>query len=804
MLKKAILLLLALNIFIAGRTQTSCTNSLSGQIMDARGNVLVGAAVLLTPQNIGRTTDAEGRYAFNNLCAGTYHIKIQYVGYKEISLTVNVAGTLTQNFKLEEDITELKEVVIQHHDAANTEHATNFIEIDERKLAENAGKSLGETLNKIPGVTSLQTGPGIFKPVIHGVHSQRLLILNHGIRLEGQQWGAEHAPEIDPFVASNIVVIKDASAIKYGTDALGGVIVVNPAPLPETNKIGGTLTTVVQSNSRAGTISGMLEGGIKNHDGWGWRVQGTAKRAGDFQTPDYSLTNTGVKELNFSASTGYHAKKVGFDLFFSRFQSEIGILRGTAIGNVDDLVNAMEREIPLYTEDFSYRIQEPRQEVSHNLFKVNGHVSGASGEWRFQYGFQNNNRKEFDLRIGDLSKIPAIDLQLNTHTFDAEWETHHSEKSTFSFGVNSMYQTNRNVPGTQRIPFIPNFTNISGGAFATSKFFLAKWTIDAGARYDYRNYSVKGFDFKNARYSASFDFSNASASLGVTRQITTQQSVNLNVSTSWRPPHVSELYSIGTHQSAAAIEYGLLLDHETNEVRDFHDVKFSPEQAVKAVASYQLKKENLQFSVTPYANYILNFIYLRPYGITETLRGAYPYFRYAQTDALFLGLDIDAAIKLHRHLTASPRVSLLKARDVVNDSYFLFIPSNRYGIDLRYEQPGLFGLRSAYVESGVHYVSKQIYAPRVVTVREIEEAEENDTDPFNGDTSIFDFTEAPDGYALVNAAMGFSIRGEKVQYDFRLSAENLLDQRYREYTNRFRYYADDLGRNVIFSIKCIF
>ncbi|MFM9075334.1 MAG: TonB-dependent receptor, partial [Bacteroidota bacterium] len=69
-------------------------------------------------------------------------------------------------------------------------------------------------------------------PVIHGVHSQRILILNHGVRQEGQQWGAEHAPEIDPLIASDIQVIKDASAIRYGVDAIGGVVVVNPPALP--------------------------------------------------------------------------------------------------------------------------------------------------------------------------------------------------------------------------------------------------------------------------------------------------------------------------------------------------------------------------------------------------------------------------------------------------------------------------------------------------------------------------------------------------------------------------------------------
>src|SRR5690606_9536412 len=138
------------------------------------------------------------------------------------------------------------------------------------------------------------------------------------------------------------------------------------------------------------------------------------------------------------------------------------------------------RDVPLYTSGFSYAINEPRQEVSHNLLKINGHVTGKAGEWRFQYGFQNNNRKEFDLRIGQLSEIPTVDLQLNTHSLDTEFEMHHADSRTMSFGVNTSYQSNKNIPGTQRIPFIPNFNNLSGGLYAISKFFLRSWDIDGG------------------------------------------------------------------------------------------------------------------------------------------------------------------------------------------------------------------------------------------------------------------------------------------------------------------------------------
>jgi iron complex outermembrane receptor protein len=108
------------------------------------------------------------------------------------------------------------------------------------------------------------------------------------------------------------------------------------------------------------------------------------------------------------------------------------------------------------------------------------------------------------------------------------------------------------------------------------------------------------------------------------------------------------------------------------------------------------------------------------------------------------------------------------------------------------------------VESKIKYIAKQNRAPRVVTVREIQEAQEQDIDLFAEDDSNFDFLPPPPAYWLWNLSVGLSIKAPKVQYDFRLSSDNTLNQSYREYTNRFRYYADDLGRNVILSFKCIF
>jgi iron complex outermembrane recepter protein len=796
-LKQIGLLGLVLLFRISLHAQQNCTLTLSGQVTSTAGEPLPGATLVLSDGSASTITDIHGHYRLNKLCAKAYRIRIQYVGFVTFEGELSIAENTTRDFKLEPEVAQLDEVVIRAHQA-HTEHTHNSASLNAKQLTESAGKTLGETLKEIPGVNTIQAGPGIFKPMIHGVHSQRILILNYGIRQEGQQWGAEHAPEIDPFIASNMVVIKDASAIKYGTDALGGVIVVNPPELPEKAGFGGKITSVAQSNGRVGTLSGYIEGGIKNHDGFGWRLQGTAKRAGDYHTPDYSLTNTGAKELNFSAAAAVHKEKYGVEVFFSRFSTDLGILRGTSVSNVNDLQIAMEQEPPQYTADFSYSIGEPRQYVLHNLLKVNAHTELANGEWRLQYGYQNNQRQEFDLRRGSLQKIPALNLLLQTHTIETEWEQENVDGRTLCLGITGMAQENANIPGTQRIPFIPNFVNYSAGAFAVAQKIIGKWKLDAGARYDYRFYRVKGYDYKNSYYSDDLTFANVSGTLGATANLKRDR-LDLNVSSAWRPPHVAELYSVGTHQSAAGIEYGLLLNPTTNEVRSISDVNFKNEQALKGIATYTMNRKWGQVSVSVFENFIANYIYLKPSGITKNIRGAYPYFRYSQTDVLFTGFDASATITLSSQVKLLHTTSLLRAFNRGGTGEMPFIPPNRFDLGARWEKP--ISLNQFFLETKVRFIMQQKNGPRVITPRQLLESEQQGIDLLANDNRNFDFAAAPDGYWLLNASAGYSIKIGDSRLDLKISMENGLNQSYREYTNRFRYFADDIGRNFIVSAQ---
>ena len=121
--------------------------------------------------------------------------------------------------------------------------------IGENLIDRSMGKSRASILEHVSGVSSIQTGTTVAKPVINGMYGNRILIVNNGARQTGQQWGADHAPEIDQNSSGSIEVIKGAESVRYGSEALGGIIVMEQKALPYGQAgVSGHLRTLYGSN----------------------------------------------------------------------------------------------------------------------------------------------------------------------------------------------------------------------------------------------------------------------------------------------------------------------------------------------------------------------------------------------------------------------------------------------------------------------------------------------------------------------------------------------------------------------------
>jgi iron complex outermembrane receptor protein len=387
------------------------------------------------------------------------------------------------------------------------------------------------------------------------------------------------------------------------------------------------------------------------------------------------------------------------------------------------------------------------------------------GTFSVQYGGQRNARQEFDIRRAGRSEKPALDLQLFTHTLDAVLE--HTPKGSFSgsAGVNLLYQDNNNIPGTGVTPLVPNYNTYAAGAFATEKWSKGKWTLEGGARYDYRYLQVQRFNAQNELVKPDFHFRNVSATAGAIFYLNPQWTFKTNVGTAWRPPNVSELYSQGLHHGLGAIEEG-------NDT-------LRTEKSVKWINTVNYTGGRLSFEGSIYLNRINDYIYLEPLAEPRlTIRGAFPVFRYTQTDARLAGADASLAYQLNGGLTFRSKASLVRARDLRRNDYLIFMPSDRFENSLTYRWEKLGKLTNAFLTLGATNVRHQNRVPEGL-----------------------DYATAPDSYMLVNAEGGFTVPLAGHPFTLGLNVSNALDTTYRDYLNRLRYYADDPGRNVTLRLK---
>ncbi|HSJ66535.1 MAG TPA: TonB-dependent receptor, partial [Anditalea sp.] len=558
-MKTVITILFFFSITLSSAQESrDCSYVIRGKVVHAEHQEPIeGATIYIHELKTGVLSDIRGNFRITNLCTDTrYTFTIQYLGHTTLTEEVNVSGNTSLTFRLiEEDIVIEGVDVHGHRDAVIT--TSTVSSLSGRALQETRGATLGESLKRISGITTYSTGSNVSKPVIHGLHSNRIMILNNGVRQEGQQWGTEHAPEIDPFMAEEIAVVKGAETVRYGPEAMGGVILVNPAKLPTSKTLKGEVFLIGASNGQMGNTSLNISGGSGKFKGLGYRIQSSGKIAGNIHSPDYYQANTGVRELNFSGEVGYNTRKLSAEIYYSRFQTILGILSDAHTGNLSDLNEIINNGRPFRDPDFTYRVNSPRQEVLHNLLKAKLHYHYDNGNnLDIKYGFQKNQRQEFDRRRGELNERPSLDLELFTNTLEVSYEHYTRKNWNGSVGISFIQQANSNIPGTGVTPLIPNYDMGNVGVFAMEKFTSGPLEIEAGLRYDYRKVSASRFIQRNEIQERDFIFNNFSAFLGAHYSFSPTVSFNTNLGSAWRPPNINEQFSQGLHHGTAAIEIG--------------------------------------------------------------------------------------------------------------------------------------------------------------------------------------------------------------------------------------------------------
>lgn len=738
----------------------SCDLVIKGRVLDADNNENLGFAIVqLMPSEKVSQTNEQGEFLFKDLCAGSYKIKVQHLGCKDTVFIVELLKSKKLILKLPHSSHNLEEIDVMDKRVEMKKTQAQG-ELTEEEIQKTKGQSLGEVLKQIPGVTSLNTGATISKPMVHGMQGYRILILNNGIRQEGQQWGNEHAPEIDPFMAKRFSVIKGVGAIRYGSDAIAGVVLVEPDELPDTAAITGEVNLVGLSNGRTGAASGILQGSFAKLKGFSWRVQGTLKKGGTLKTPTYYLSNTAMEEKNFSYALAYHHKNWGAELYYSQFNTKIGIYKGSSIGNLTDLQNAFARKTPLDSNAvFSYDIDRPNQEVAHELIKGLAHYH-FSPKWRskLQYAWQYNSRKEYDLRrLTNAEResgvvAPDLDLNITSQTVDAIVEHDNINSFRGSFGLSVMNQENVYAGRF----FIPNYINNTWGAFATERYVLPHIEVEAGLRYDEK--FLQSFFYDNTVWTKqNRSFQNLTYNAGMIWKPIADFNLLINAGSAWRSPSPNELYSDGIHQGAAAIEKG--------------DADLVSETVKNITGTLLYKQKYINAELTAYYNSFNNFIYLNPTGKTElTIRGAFPVFEYKQDDVRISGLDFKSDFQVTRFLNVILKGMLVRGWNYTLNDHLIYMPSDRIELAVRLGLSDTKKFKKSYIQINNMHVAKQWRVP-----------------------AQSDFAPPPAAYYLVGIDFGTEVQLKRQTVILHFGATNLFNTVYREYLDRFRYYCDASG-----------
>ena len=719
---------------------------LKGKVVDNNTGDGVPFAELfcLETQN-GTISDSEGNWELENMVNFqiTLLIKADEFDNKLIKVE-NLNSELI--IQLEQSHIHLDEVIVSTSDSKLQRYST--FPVESRKIADLSKieqTNLIDAMSNIPGIYNFSTGNGIAKPVIRGLSGMRVLTSQNGLRLENQQWGADHGFAVLNLGIDRVEVIKGPSSLIYGADALGGVIYLADEPYANFNKNEFKASTKFESNSMATFNKISYKTSRKNlrfavYGGYFSRAN-YAIGSSDFFNPSNKeyVTNSKNSGGSFKTAVGYNKNN-----WITNFRYQLLYFQNGLPGHTHDSIWEASSFLSS-NQTRSYSI--PAQKIFNHLAQWENKFYFKNDEVITQFGFTSNELKEF----GEKVFTPGIDMTLQNYSFNVRWKHHFNDHFEIISGSQGMFQSNSNGPKAEEI-LVPNAGFNDLGAFSLLKGTFNLWNIQAGARYDQRRVKTKelisGFDKR---------FSGVNYSAGISRSSKTL-TTRINASTGFRPPHISELLADGVHHATMQYLVG--------------DRNFKSERANQVDFYLGTHFDHLEIVINPFVNQINNYIYKiqRFDDNDQPERDDYSglfIFDMKQTDAVFYGGDI--AIHYHPHIAhwlhLESNLSLLSNQDSLP-----FIPQNRINNTIK-----------------VDFKSGNKLNLNSISTQYIYFFDQNSVAPYETTSTT---------YQLINIGCNGSISSKNtIEYSFGIN--NLFNIKYIDHLSRLKTYEiPNPGRNI--------
>jgi iron complex outermembrane recepter protein len=787
-------------IFLVIQVTGQQTWSLAGQVTDENGKPLPGASVVLSPGNLGAVSGDGGNFKFHNIPERKYALETSFVGYQKYQAEIDLTGNRELNIRLKPRLQTLQEVVITDNyvEQRHREESLNVEIVNDQFLKQHLGGSLMKSLERLPGVSTIDIGSGQSKPVIRGLGFNRVLVIENGIKHEGQQWGADHGLEIDQFAPDRIEVIKGPGSLMYGSDAIGGVIDLKQLETPQKNSFGGSIDLTGKSNNNLAGASAFVFG-RKEYlfftfratllDFADYRVPTDSVDIYSYRAPLYKnrLRNTAGQEQNFHFSAGFQNNGTFSRFYVSNVHSKNGFFANT---------HGLEpRRVDTNLHDKSDRdIQFPFQEVNHFKIINKSSIRKETFQVRSELGFQRNTREEWSQYASHGYMPPVFPQEMpfpeelerefdKTIWSENVWITFQTGKKTeFSAGINTEHQKNR-IGGRGFI--IPEFEQFTLGSYALFKYRISDQSLlQAGVRYDYGNIQTESYSdwfespletatdtvwsalqrapklnrkFSNFTWSAGYNFNAEHFSL------------KANAGKSFRMPIAKELAANGVNYHRFSYEVG--------------NPELSPEVSYQLDAGAEWHSRRFAVGITPFINYFPNYIYLNPGFELDRLYGnGNQVFSYTQSEVFRFGGEVHAHYNIFRQL---------KTGFILNYIFSEQLSGDKKGFSLPFSPPAsaLFNLK--YLPENVAFLKNPYTSLDVRLVA----AQNNIVPP----------EEKTPGYHVLNMALGTEVNWNNQPVSLSLQIQNLLNRKYFNHTSYYRLInVPEPGGNLVLGINIPF
>jgi len=737
-----------------------------GNISDSvSGNPLAGATISIDDARMGSVADVSGNYSITNLPAGHHVIEISHTGYATIIQHIDVRSAIRRDFKLLPSIVENQGVVVTGVSSATSirKAPVPILSIRKTELLKVASTNIIDALTRKPGISQLATGPGISKPVIRGLGYNRVVVVNDGVRQEGQQWGDEHGVEINEMSVNKVEILKGPASLMYGSDALAGVIhFISHVPVEEGRTKGNVLYNY-QTNNRQSAVHAEVS---SNNNGFNWNLYGSLKSAADYRNKyDGRVLNSRFNEKNFGGYAGLNRNWGYSHLVFSSFNQEIGLIEGNrdAGGNFLLYGGSVLEHVATISELRARDPFIPRQNIRHFKVISDNALTVGRSRLKFNLGYQKNLRKEYGNPEDPNEEELFFDLA--TLSYNLQWQLPQAKDWHVTMGANGMLQKNINK-GEEVI--IPEYLINDAGIFLFAQRFLTKTTISGGLRVDHRYLHSMAFLEDGEPKFEKFKrrFTNVSGSLGISVEASELLTFKLNAGRGFRAPNMAELGSNGAHEGTDRYEYG--------------NSDLKSETSLQVDAGIDLDQDHFSISISAFYNSINNFIYyrkLQAQGGTDSIvlvdGEEHIAYQFDQKNANLYGFE--AEIDLHPHpfdwLHFENTFSYVKGnfQTAIEGSRNLpMIPAARWTSELRADLARKDKtIRGLYLRVGITMTLPQDEA-----------------------FTAYDTEFATSGYTLLNAGIGFDVHSKKKQlFSLHVAGNNLSDVAYIDHLSRLKYAA---------------